>query len=127
VPLALDHAFPAWVVAIAWCLGGLGMGLSISTLGVLLLQLSPAADAGTNSAALQVSDALSNVLLVAAAGTVFTALGGGSVAPKAAGVTAAATGHPAAFAAVFLPAAAIALAGAVVAARLRAEPAAGER
>jgi len=36
-------------------------------LGVLLLRLSPQADAGANSAALQVSDALANVLLVAAA------------------------------------------------------------
>ncbi|WNI19618.1 MFS transporter [Streptomyces sp. ITFR-21] len=123
VPLALDHAVPPWVVAVAWCVGGLGMGLVISVLGVLLLMLSPPADAGANSAALQVSDSLSNVLLVAAAGTVFTALGGASIAPTAADLTAgAAPAHPAAFAAVFLPAALIALAGAAVAARLRPEP-----
>jgi MFS family permease len=119
VPLALDDAVPVWIVAVAWCVGGAGMGLSISTLGVLLLRLSPPADAGTNSAALQVSDALANVLLVAAAGTVFTALGGGSVAPTTGDLAGAAVGHPAAFAAVFLPAAALALAGAAVAARLR--------
>lgn len=65
VPLALDHAVPVWIVAVAWCVGGMGMGLAISTLGVLLLRLSPPRDAGANSAALQVSDALSNVLLVA--------------------------------------------------------------
>ncbi|MYS21171.1 hypothetical protein GA0115240_12701, partial [Streptomyces sp. DvalAA-14] len=119
VPLALDHAVPTWIVAIAWCVGGLGMGLAISTLGVLLLRLSPPADAGTNSAALQVSDSLSNVLMVGAAGTVFTALGGGSVAPTAAAHAATAAAHPAAFAAVFLPAAAVALLGAAVAVRLR--------
>lgn len=114
VPLALDHAVPVWIVAVAWCVGGMGMGLAISTLGVLLLRLSPPRDAGANSAALQVSDALSNVLLVAAVGTAFVALGGGSVTPSASTVA-----HPAAFAAVFLPAAAIALAGAAISPRLR--------
>ncbi|WP_225844433.1 MFS transporter [Streptomyces sp. HPF1205] len=118
VPLALCRAVPPWTVAAAWCVGGFGMGLSIAAIGVLLLDLSPPRDAGANSAALQVCDALSTILLTAAAGTVFTALGGGSVAPSATGATAHA-GHPAAFAAVFLPAAAIALAGAGIAARLR--------
>jgi len=114
VPLVLLDAVPPWLVAIAWCAGGLGMGLVISSLSVLLLRLSPPEEAGANSAALQVADALSNVLLVAAGGTVFTALGGGSTT-----ATTASPSHPAAFAAVFLPAAAIALAGAVVAPRLR--------
>jgi predicted MFS family arabinose efflux permease len=122
VPLALVHPVPPWIVAVAWCAGGAGMGLAISALSVLMLRLSPPAEAGTNSAALQVSDALSNVLVVAAAGTVFSALGGGSVGAAPVPGTAAA-GHPAAFTAVFLPVAGIALAGAVVAARLRARPA----
>ncbi|WP_188284091.1 MFS transporter [Streptomyces sp. CBMA29] len=119
--LALVQSVPVWIVAVAWCAGGLGMGLVISTLSVLMLEQSAPAEAGANSAALQVSDALSNVLLVAAAGTVFAALGGGTVGAAAdAGThTAAATSHPAAFAAVFLPAAALALVGAVVAGRLR--------
>ncbi|MBM9508826.1 MFS transporter [Actinacidiphila acididurans] len=118
VPLALDHAVPPWIVALAWCVGGFGMGLAISSIGVLLLQLSPAQDAGANSAALQVSDALSTILLTAGAGTVFTALGGGSTAPDPTH-PALSTAHPAAFAAVFLPAAAIALSGVAIAARLR--------
>lgn len=125
VPLALDPAIPAWIVALAWCVGGFGMGLTISTLSVLLLEFSAPQDAGTNSAALQVSDALSNVLLVAAAGTAFTALGGGSVAPAVAGPASGTGSHPAAFAAVFLPAAALALAGVAVAARLRTRPVPG--
>jgi MFS family permease len=119
VPLALDDAVPTAVVAAAWVVGGFGMGLSISSLSVLLLKVSAPSDAGANSAALQVSDALANVLLVAAAGTVFTALGGGSVAPSDVASAPAATHHPAAFAAVFVPAAVLALAGAVVATRLR--------
>lgn len=117
VPLALVHSVPVWVVAVAWCAGGMGMGMAISTLTVLLLKLSRPEDTGTNSAALQVSDALANVVMVGAAGTVFAALGGGSVAPSA--TTAAAASHPAAFAAVFVPAAALALAASAVAARLR--------
>lgn len=98
----LDGA-PAWSAAAAWAVGGLGAGLVISSLSVTLFKLSPPSEAGANSAALQVSDALSSVILVAAAGTVFAALGGTKVA----------------FTAVLLPLAALALAGVGVAARLR--------
>ncbi|MFF7195612.1 MFS transporter [Streptomyces sp. NPDC008079] len=119
--LALVQSVPVWIVAVAWCAGGLGMGLVISTLSVLMLEQSAPAEAGANSAALQVSDALSNVLLVAAAGTVFAALGGGTVG-AAADASTTTTAHPAAFAAVFLPAAALALVGAFVAGRLRPHP-----
>ncbi|WUH93338.1 MFS transporter [Streptomyces sp. NBC_00433] len=119
VPLALDHAVPVWIVAVAWCLAGMGMGMVISTLSVLLMRISRPQDAGTNSAALQVSDALAQVVLVAAAGTAFAALGGGSLAPSAAAGGTAVAAHPAAFAAVFLPAALLALASTVAAARLR--------
>jgi len=115
VPLALDHAVPWWIVAVAWCVGGLGMGLAVSALSVLLLRLSPPAEAGANSAALQVSDALANILMVAAVGTAFTALGGGSLAASA---SASAASHATAFAAVFLPAAAVALAGVALSTRL---------
>ena len=116
VPLALVRTVPAWIVAPAWCVGGLGMGLAISALSVLLLRLSPPAEAGANSAALQVSDALSNVLLVGAVGTAFTALGGGALSASS---TTSAPSHPAAFVAVFAPAAVIALAGSFIATRLR--------
>lgn len=135
VPLTLDHAMPVGIVAAAWCVAGMGLGMVISTLTVLLMRISPPQDAGANSAALQVSDALANVVLVAAAGTVFAALGGGSLAPSAT-TTTVTTAHPAAFAAVFVPLAALALASAAVAARLRpvarpggavAEPAVADR
>jgi hypothetical protein len=105
VALTLVPGAPAWIAAPAWAVGGLGIGLAMASLAVLLLNLSPPAEAGANSAALQVSDALANVVLVSAAGTVFAALGGAT--------------HGAAFAAVFLPMAAIALSGAWVAGRLR--------
>ncbi|MEU9705105.1 MFS transporter [Streptomyces sp. NPDC047981] len=115
-PTVLVPWMPAWIVALAWAWGCLGMGLVISSTSVLLLKLSAPEEAGANSAALQISDGLSNVLLLAAGGAAFAALGGGAVGHA---VTTGGAGHPMAFAAVFLPMAGVALAGAWVATRLR--------
>ncbi|MFJ4617787.1 MFS transporter [Streptomyces sp. NPDC088812] len=115
-PSVLIDAVPAWTVAVAWGFGCFGMGLVISSSSVLLLQMSAPEEAGSNSAALQISDALSNVLLLAAGGAAFAALGGGTVTHAAADASGS---HPAAFAAVFLPMAGVALAGAWVTTRLR--------
>ncbi|MFB7493894.1 MFS transporter [Streptomyces sp. NPDC056161] len=113
-------AVPAWIVAVAWGFGCFGMGLVISSSSVLLLRLSAPKEAGANSAALQMSDGLSNVVLLAVTGAAFAALGGGSMTASAAGsATTGAGGHPAAFAAVFLPMAAVALVGAWVTTRLQ--------
>ena len=106
--LALVHGIPPYVVACAWAVGGAGMGLAISSVGVLMLGLSAPEDTGENSASLQVSDALGNVLLTAAAGVLFTSLG---------------TGSAGAFASIFLTMAAVALLGAVLAGRARSAPA----
>jgi hypothetical protein len=95
------------------------MGLVISSTGVLLLHLSAPEQAGANSAALQISDGLSNALLLAAGGAAFAALGGGTVSHTTTTASTAAGSHPAAFAAVFLPMAAVALVGAWVTTRLR--------
>ncbi|MYX99729.1 MFS transporter [Streptomyces sp. SID486] len=122
-PGVLLHSVPVWSVAVAWGVGCFGMGLVISSTSVLLLQLSAPEEAGTNSAALQISDALSNVVLLAATGAAFASLGGGSTAAGTAtgagSAAATGSGHPAAFAAVFLPMTAVALAGAWVTRRLR--------
>ncbi|MFD8916180.1 MFS transporter [Streptomyces sp. NPDC059575] len=116
-PSVLLPAVPVWVVAVAWGFGCFGMGLVIGSTSVLLLRLSAPEEAGANSAALQISDALSNVVLLSAAGAAFAALGGGSTAASAAAHV---TGsHPAAFAVVFLPMAGVALVGAWVTTRLR--------
>ncbi|MEU5544021.1 MFS transporter [Streptomyces sioyaensis] len=121
VPLALLDGVPSWIVAAAWTVGGFGMGLNISSGGVLLLKLSRPEDAGSNSASLQMSDALGNVTFVGISGVLFVAFGGGSIAADGPAATAAAggAGHPAAFAAVFAAMAVVALAGAGVAGRLR--------
>ncbi|MFI1941118.1 MFS transporter [Streptomyces purpureus] len=117
-PSVLIPAVPAWTVAVAWTFGSLGMGLVIASTSVLLLTLSAPDEAGANSAALQISDGLSNVILLATGGAAFAALGGGAMSHAAS--TASSASHPAAFAAVFLPMAAVALAGAWVATRLSA-------
>ncbi|MBE1597670.1 MFS transporter [Streptomyces stelliscabiei] len=123
LPGVLVDSVPVWTVAVAWAFGCFGMGLVISSTSVLLLQLSAPEEAGTNSAALQISDGLTNALLLAAGGAAFAALGGGAVGHTAA-TSAGTASHPAAFVAVFLPMAGVALVGAWVTTRLRA-PAVG--
>lgn len=121
-PSVLITAVPVWVVAVAWAFGCLGMGAVITSTSVLLLKLSAPEEAGANSAALQISDGLSNVLLLALGGAAFAALGGGAVG-HAVGSHAATGSHPVAFASVFLPMAGVAAVGAWVATRLHAAPA----
>ncbi|WP_374116895.1 hypothetical protein [Streptomyces sp. MNU76] len=118
LPGVLVDSVPVWTVAVAWAFGCFGMGLVIASTSVLLLQLSAPEEAGTNSASLQISDGLSNALLLAAGGAAFAALGGGAVGQGA--TTTAAASHPAAFVVVFLPMAGVALVGAWVTTRLRA-------
>lgn len=115
-PSVLVHSVPVWIVGVAWGFGCFGMGMVIASTSVLLLKLSAPEEAGSNSAALQISDGLSNVVLLTVGGAAFAALGGGSAAGHAA---AGGGSHPVAFAAVFLPMAAVGLVGAWVAARLR--------
>ncbi|MFD4241566.1 MFS transporter [Streptomyces sp. NPDC058525] len=121
-PAVLIESVPVWTLALAWAMGCLGMGLVIGSTSVLLLKLSAPEEAGANSASLQISDALANVVLLAAGGAAFAALGGGAVGAGHALGEAATASHPAAFVVVFLPMACVALVGAWVATRL--EPAA---
>ncbi|MEV8533511.1 MFS transporter [Streptomyces sp. NPDC051211] len=120
-PAVLIEWVPVWTVAVAWGVGCLGMGLVIGSTSVLLLKLSPPAEAGTNSAALQISDALANVVLLAGGGAAFAALGGGAVGAAHTAAEGAAS-HPGAFVVVFLPMACVALVGAWVATRLDPAP-----
>ncbi len=64
---------PAWVAGVGLVIGGLGMGLSMSSNAVLLFDLSPKEDRGANSGAIQMSDSLGGVLVIGAGG-VFYAL-----------------------------------------------------
>ncbi|MFG2408637.1 MFS transporter [Streptomyces brevispora] len=119
-PAVLIDGVPVWTVAAAWAVGCFGMGMVIASTSVLLLKLSAPQEAGANSAALQISDGLSNALLLAAGGAAFGALGGGAVGAVHEAVEAGASGsHPGAFAVVFLPMAGVAMVGAWVATRVR--------
>ncbi|MFJ5549725.1 MFS transporter [Streptomyces sp. NPDC093225] len=117
VPTVLVEAVPVWLLPVYWSVGCFGMGLVIAAGSVLLLKLSAPEEAGTNSAALQISDALSNVVLLAGGGVAFAALGGGAVGAAHA-ASADGASHPAAFAAVFLPIAVVAAVGVWVSARI---------
>ncbi len=72
--LALLDEVPALVAAPGWVVTGAGMGITFSTLSVLLFRLSPRADQGANSAALQISDALGSILTVGLGGVLYAAL-----------------------------------------------------
>lgn len=64
---------PFAVVVLAMVLLGLAMGLGVTTTTVLALELSPVAEHGEASSALQLSDVLGSVLGVAAATALFAA------------------------------------------------------
>ncbi|GAA4999940.1 MFS transporter [Kitasatospora paranensis] len=114
--LVLVPAAPVWTAAVAWAVGGVGMGMAVSSISVLMMKLSAPEDTGANSAALQLSDALGNVLLIGLAGVLFAALGGGSAAAAAQDAPAPAGS----FAVIFLVMTGVALLGALVSGRTRA-------
>jgi hypothetical protein len=69
--LTLMTSVPVVVVAAVWSLGGLGMGMAASTLGVLVLDHSTTAEQGANSAAMQTSDAVTQSLVLALGSVAF--------------------------------------------------------
>lgn len=69
-----DPLVPAGVAALGWALAGSGMGVTFSTLSVLLFRLAPRGEVGASSAALQMSDALGCVLTVGLGGVLYSAL-----------------------------------------------------
>jgi MFS family permease len=83
VALVLIPGVPVIVAALAWALGGIGMGMGMASLSVLLLEQSPVAEQGANSAALQLCDALGSILAIGTAGAIFAAGSRGGDAPAA--------------------------------------------
>ncbi len=78
VALVAVGVVPAYLAFGAWIVGGAGMGMSMASVAVLMLQLSPAADQGANSAAIQVADALFSVIFIGLAGAIYAAAARGS-------------------------------------------------
>lgn len=136
-PVVLLDAVPVWTLSLGMAVGCYGMGLVISATSVLLLEFSAPEEAGRNSAALQMSDSLSNIVLLAVTGAVFALCGGGAVdvaaghggggGPGAGAGASAAAGQPLAFAAVYAVSALVAALGVLVAGRLRPSRGDGER
>jgi MFS family permease len=63
-----------WLAVPIWMLAGTGMGLAMPTVSVLTLELSPVAEQGANSAALQVTDVVGSVLGIAAGASIIGAI-----------------------------------------------------
>jgi MFS family permease len=95
----------ALLVAVAWVIAGMGMGLMSPRSSALTLAMSTPVNQGFNSGAMTVADSFGSALALAITGTLFTAL-----------LT---VGDP--FAAVFVLAAVVALAAALIAPRMRAD------
>jgi MFS family permease len=74
--LALWPALPPVVAGVGWAVAGLGMGMAMSSVNVVMLGLSPEAEQGFNSAALQVADALGSIVFIGVGGALFAALHG---------------------------------------------------
>jgi MFS family permease len=104
----LASAMPPFMAAIGWLVAGLGMGLGITSLSVLLLELSPIEDQGANAAAMQVSDAFGSIVLIGAAGAIF------------AGLHRAGQDNSGVFLLIFAVTTLVAVAGAVISPRVRA-------
>lgn len=72
--LTLDDTVPVVVVAGIWGIGGFGMGMGASTLGVLLLDHSGPEEQGANSAAMQTNDSVVQALALAIGSVVFAVM-----------------------------------------------------
>ncbi|MFM7145748.1 MAG: hypothetical protein ACKOW5_05375, partial [Actinomycetales bacterium] len=64
---------PPWMGAISWSIAAYGMGLAIPSVAVQTMRLSPEADQGRNSAALQIVDSVLVVIVTAALGVIHAA------------------------------------------------------
>jgi MFS family permease len=64
---------PGWVAYLAWGVAGVGAGLAWASLSVQLLALSPPAQHGTDSAALQICDAVGSSLCIGFGGVLIAA------------------------------------------------------
>ncbi|NUO75015.1 MAG: MFS transporter [Lysobacter sp.] len=101
----LAPSVPTAIGVSGWVLAGLGMGMVFPSLSVLTLELSPPAQQGLNSSALQLCDALFTASVLAIGGSLFAAL-----LPH---------GHAGAYLSGFAITLALALTGAVLARRVQ--------
>jgi MFS family permease len=62
---------PTQLALVSWVVGGAGMGLAMPSVALLMLELSPPADQGVNSAAIQMCDALFSIVFIGIGGAVY--------------------------------------------------------
>lgn len=107
LPLCLVPSLPALVAAPIFLVGSIGMGLCFPSIGVQMMRLSPVAQQGANSSALQISDAVMSALGLGVAGAVhaYAVVSGGATT--------------ATYVTIWIGAAVLALGGAIVAGRMR--------
>ena len=72
--LVVLPALPVWIAWLGWCFSGFGIGLAYPTVSVLVLELSPLAEQGRNSSALQLNETLTTSAVLGVAGAAFAAL-----------------------------------------------------
>jgi len=109
--LSLLPALPFWVIVASWLVGAAGMGMAFGSIGSLVLELSAPEDQGANVASLQVCDSVGSVVFVGIAGAIYAS----ALARDAVTATT--------FVTIWLTMACVALAGAVLASRIRVRPA----
>jgi sugar phosphate permease len=85
--LAALPSMPGWLAYPAWVLAGLGAGFTMSSVSVLLLKYTTDADRGSDSAALQISDATASAITTGLAGVAVAAAARGAIGNTAAFVT----------------------------------------
>lgn len=68
LPIAILTSLPPWIAAISWAVGSIGMGLSVPSISVQVMRLSPTQEQGVNSSAIQIADAVACVVVVAVLG-----------------------------------------------------------
>lgn len=82
LPFSLLGVVPVWTAGLSWAGGAFGMGLSIPSVSMQVMRLSPPADQGVNSASTQIVDSVLSVVAVALLGVWHAAAvaGGGATA-----------------------------------------------
>ncbi|HEY6739414.1 MAG TPA: MFS transporter [Actinopolymorphaceae bacterium] len=70
----LSVAVPVWLAMVGWTLAGMGSGMSVSTLFVLLFEVSPVEEQGANAGAITLSDSIGQVTAVGIGGILFAGL-----------------------------------------------------
>lgn len=74
VLLSVLTIVPVWVAGVGSLLAGLGMGATMPSLSVLLLEYSPTEEQGKNAASAQMAEAICQVTLIGLGGVLFAGL-----------------------------------------------------